>query len=100
MEELQAYSWPGNIREPRNAVETALILSEGGRLTFQLPEAGLSTVSPTLKQAEYQHIFAALEKTRWRIKGRGGAAEFLDMHPSTLFSTIRRLGIPTKSEKV
>jgi len=44
MEELQAYSWPGNIREPRNAVETAL--SEGGRLTFQLPEAGLSTVSP------------------------------------------------------
>ena len=100
MEKLQRYTWPGNIRELRNSVERALILSEGRQLSFQLPEIISATPSTTLKDAEYQHILSVLEKTRWRIKGPGGAAELLDMHPSTLFSTIRRLHIPTKSEKV
>jgi transcriptional regulator with GAF, ATPase, and Fis domain len=40
-----------------------------------------------------------LQKTGWRIKGPGGAAELLDMKPSTLYTTMQRLGIPGKHEK-
>ena len=32
LEALQAYDWPGNIRELRNAIERALVLSEGGEI--------------------------------------------------------------------
>ena len=33
MRHLQAYAWPGNIRELRNFVENAVVLRRGGRLT-------------------------------------------------------------------
>ena len=35
----------------------------------------------------------------WRIKGPLGAAQLLGMKPSTLYTTMQRLGIPTKHEK-
>ena len=100
MQLLQRNSWPGNIRELRNAVERAVILSTEGRLNLNMPEAPSAIPPPTLKEAERQQILAALKKTDWRVKGPRGAAELLDMNPSTLFSTMRRLGIPTKSNKV
>ena len=99
MEKLRSYPWPGNVRELRNAVEQALIVSQGSQLTFQLPEIVPGKSSPTLKEAECQHILSVLERTGWRIKGPGGAAELLDMKPSTLYTTMQRLGVPSKHEK-
>ena len=99
MQLLQNYSWPGNIRQLRNVIEQAVILSDGGHLNLQIPEALDVIASATLKEAEYQHILSALEKTHWRIKGVDGAARQLGMNPSTLYSTMRRLHIPTNHEK-
>jgi formate hydrogenlyase transcriptional activator len=99
MQLLQTYSWPGNIRQLRNVIEQAVILSDGGQLNLQIPEALDVIASATLKEAEYQHILSALEKTHWRIKGPDGAARQLGMNPSTLYSVMHRLNIPTHAEK-
>ena len=99
MDLLQGYSWPGNIRELRNVIEQALILTAGGRLTFDIPSTEKSAPSPTLKEAERQHIVSALTKTNWQIKGPRGAAQQLGINSSTLYSAMRRLGIPTKHKK-
>jgi len=96
---LQTYSWPGNIRQLRNVIEQAVILSEGGQLNLQMPDALDAIASATLKEAEYHHILSVLEKTHWRIKGPDGAARQLGMNPSTLYSVMHRLNIPTNAEK-
>ena len=99
MELLRAYSWPGNIRELRNVIEQAVILNRGGRLNLEMPETLGATPSPTLKEAQHQLILAVLQKTGWRIKGPLGAAQLLGMKSSSLYKTMRRLGIPTRHEK-
>ena len=100
MEALQHYPWPGNVRELQNVVEHAVILSAHGEFNVRIPDSPRTISLPTLKQAEYHHIVGVLEKTGWRVKGPQGAASLLGMNPSTLFATMRRLGIPSKSEKV
>ena len=101
IEALQQYSWPGNVRELRNVIERAVIVSTNDILSVELDQLKKSTMSRinTLKEAEYVHIMEVLEKTGWRIKGLGGAAEILGLKPSTLYSTMSRLGIPTKDKK-
>jgi PAS domain S-box-containing protein len=99
MQKLQSYAWPGNIRELRNVIEQSIILTNGNQLNLQMPQPLTLVSSPTLRQAEYQHIVAVLKKTNWQIKGPNGAAQILGMNSSTLYSTMRRLGIPTREEK-
>ena len=99
MDELKRYPWPGNIRELRNVIERAVIITSGDKLNLQMPRASNVVSIRTLKEAEYQQIVAALEKTGWRIKGSDGAAELLGMNPSTLYTTMRRLHIPNRHEK-
>jgi transcriptional regulator with GAF, ATPase, and Fis domain len=99
MQELQSYPWPGNIRELRNIIERAVIVTCSDRLNLELPKTTSLASMRTLKEAEYQHILSALEKTRWRIKGPHGAAMLLGMKASTLYASMRRLRIPTRHEK-
>ena len=47
----------------------------------------------SLRGIEKRQIRSALEKTRWKIRGPGGAAELLDIHPSTLMSRMKKLEI-------
>lgn len=95
MDALQAYPWPGNIRELRNVIEHAVILSTGDVLDVQVPKTKGSERSRTLtrREMEHQHILEVLERTGWRVKGPGGAAEKLGMKPTTLYSMMSRLGI-------
>lgn len=95
MARLQAYDWPGNVRELRNAVERAMILSSGSILKIDLADEGTETVSSlqTLEEVESAHITAVLERTNWRVSGRGGAAEILGLIPTTLHSRMKKLGI-------
>jgi PAS domain S-box-containing protein len=99
LEALEQYPWPGNIRELRNVVERAMILSQGPTLSVELPrlpepEAGQSDSSNlTLKEVERRHILSVLERTRWRVSGKRGAAAILGFKPTTLEYRMTKLGI-------
>jgi PAS domain S-box-containing protein len=101
MESLQKHPWPGNVRELRNVIEHSVILSNGDMLKLSfLGDSPTREPQPvTLAEAEREHILKTLETTNWRIKGKHGAAERLDMEPSTLYSRMQKLGIPTRRQK-
>jgi transcriptional regulator with GAF, ATPase, and Fis domain len=96
MEMLQSHPWSGNVRELRNVIEHGVIVTSGNTLQVPLLIDGTPGVQPpqTLASAEREHILATLEKSAWRIKGAGGAAAILGLNPSTLYSRMKKLGIP------
>jgi PAS domain S-box-containing protein len=102
MTALQQYDWPGNIRELRNMIERGMIISRGRSLEVELPMAVAGTVEAskpgessetTLAEVERRHILDVLEQTKWRIGGKGGAAERLGMNRTTLQGRMRKLNI-------
>jgi formate hydrogenlyase transcriptional activator len=109
MTALTDYSWPGNIRELRNVIERAAIITQGpklmliDRLEGSMFETEYQTGdydalegepdSETLAQSEYNLILRTLKKVHWRIEGPSGAADLLRVHPSTLRSRMKKLGI-------
>jgi formate hydrogenlyase transcriptional activator len=92
---LQRHPWPGNVRELRNAVERAVIVSDGPRLVIEPPRArgGGHRRASKLEDVEREHIRTVLENTGWRIRGRSGAAEILGLKPSTLESRMAKHGL-------
>jgi transcriptional regulator with GAF, ATPase, and Fis domain len=46
---------------------------------------------------ERRHIQSVLQKTDWVIEGDRGAAKILDLHPNTLRSRMKKLGIERAS---
>lgn len=117
---LRGYAWPGNIRELKNVIERAVILSTGDplRLDLSLPEAqttaraapgiaGSSRVEPApflteaeMREQQRANLLAALDAAEWRVSGKGGAAERLGMRPSTLADRMRalKIGRPASSQ--
>jgi DNA-binding NtrC family response regulator len=95
MQALQSYSWPGNVRELRNIIEHAMILSRGKTLDVHVPKRVSSEIDAhgSLEEMERGYIAAVLEKTDWRIAGRGGAAEVLGLKRTTLQAKMKKLGI-------
>lgn len=98
MRKLMEYEWPGNVRELENVIERGVILSNGPY--FRVPELGTGHPGPhaskghlTLRDYERLYILRTLEGTGWKIRGPGGAAEILDIHPSTLRSRMKKLGL-------
>ena len=95
VEALQAYPWPGNVRELRNVTERAMSINTGPVLHLVVPKMAQSGAdqSWTLEEAEKRHIIEALNTTGWRVSGKDGAAEILDINPKTLESRMKKLGI-------
>jgi PAS domain S-box-containing protein len=93
LDAIQGYSWPGNVRELRNVVERAVIRMTGSELVLEPPEADGDNSTGKLCDVERGHIEKVLERTGWRIRGGGGAAEILGLRPTTLESKMKRLGI-------
>jgi transcriptional regulator with GAF, ATPase, and Fis domain len=96
---LRIYKWPGNIRELRNTVERAVILANGPRLHIHTPRppANDGTISLAMEDIERDHLRKVLEMTGWRIRGKDGAAEILDLKPSTLESRMAKLNLSRKN---
>jgi len=111
---LQSYNWPGNIRELRNVIERAVIISRGGPLDFDLAVTNSAPPPPSSKsqpgetgdtvgaefltepemlQRERANLAAVLDKANWKIKGADGAAELLGVKPTTLLSRIKKMGL-------
>ena len=107
---LLGYDWAGNVRELKNVIERAVIFSPGDQLRLELafPEARLPTrqgngkvpgrrtpilTAAELRAREPENIIATLPQTAGKISGRGGAAELIGVHASTLSSRIRALHI-------
>ena len=102
LELLQAYDWPGNIRELQNVIERAVILCDGVTLTINetsMQRETFETLQPAaalteaLLNTEKEMIEAALEECRGRVSGSSGAAIKLGIPRSTLESRIRSLQI-------
>ena len=101
LEWLEAYDWPGNIRELQNVVERALILCDAETLSIDerwLHPETRGTKAPialvaTLANREREIITAALEECRGRISGPSGAAGKLGMPRTTLEYKIKSLRI-------
>jgi formate hydrogenlyase transcriptional activator len=95
MERLKQFPWTGNVRELRNLIERAMIVSDGRSLTIDLPAGAPEPTSfpVTLEEVERKHIRDVLERVHWRISGKQGAAEILGLRPSTLHSRMKKLGI-------
>jgi transcriptional regulator with GAF, ATPase, and Fis domain len=115
---LKQYNWPGNIRELKNVIERAVILSQGKVLRLDLAMASIfeaDTIHDTagdaapdsarriLTEAELtelsrQNLVAALVAANWRVSGPNGAAKLLGLKPTTLADRIKRLGVSRPSE--
>jgi formate hydrogenlyase transcriptional activator len=102
LNKLLEYHWPGNIRELKNIIERAMILSNSILLTIDdaffpnrcLPQENVT--SAKLKDLERLRIEQALDVCEWRIDGPLGAAKQLGLNPSTLRSRLKKLGIKRK----
>lgn len=92
---LQAYAWPGNIRELKNVIERAMIISRGPVLNLDIPQLSQPNAKQprTLEDVDREHIISVLKATGWKVSGKNGAAEVLDLNPKTLESKVQKLGI-------
>jgi transcriptional regulator with GAF, ATPase, and Fis domain len=103
---LQAYAWPGNIRELQNVIERSVVVSESQ--TFSVDESWLSrrpsgpnpsdtSLQPTLFSRSPAHekaiIEAALRECGGRVYGPSGAAAKLGIPRTTLETKIKSLKI-------
>jgi formate hydrogenlyase transcriptional activator len=100
---LAQYAWPGNVRELQNVIERAAILARNGRVRIDLPESpasgrrapatGKILTDDDRRERDRVNILAALDACGGKVFGPGGAAELLDVRPTTLASRIKTLGI-------
>ncbi len=120
MQAMQAYAWPGNVRQLENVVERAVLLARGTQLTIEdLPPeltgrtethftgsqfalqsspvsmAGIGnsagmTLREALESPERQIILQALRSHQWN---RAATAEALDINRTTLYKKMKRLGL-------
>jgi transcriptional regulator with GAF, ATPase, and Fis domain len=100
---LMAYRWPGNVRELENVLERAVILATGPTLELDPDVLGHPGAGPlpvvavkaagTLEEVERNHVLEVLGQTRWVIDGPRGAAAILGLHPNTLRSRLKKLGL-------
>lgn len=102
LEGLEAYSWPGNIRELRNVVENLVLSSSGPIIGHEEVEAELRgesdddtafdtrAVGGTLARSEFEHIKRILQQTEGNATR---AAKQLGIAKSTLYLKIKSLGL-------
>jgi two-component system response regulator HydG len=102
MATLEAYSWPGNVRQLENVVERCCTLATGLAITrADLPEdvrapAGGAPGLRTLQEIRKDAIVRTLQAVG---NDRGGAAKILGINRSTLYRNMRELGLTAPRAK-
>jgi PAS domain S-box-containing protein len=107
---LKHYDWPGNIRELKNVIERAVILSRGKVLRLDLAMSDILNApaaqddatgtgssqlltEAALRELERQNIERALTLAAWRVSGPNGAAKLLGVKPTTLADRMKKFKI-------
>lgn len=113
MQQLRSYHWPGNIRELQNVIERQVIVASGNNLVFDglLALNAEHTVAPSTpnepelvtdleqKKQDKARIIAALKMSNGKVSGKDGAAERLQVKPTTLSSRIKKHRIDIRAFK-
>jgi transcriptional regulator with PAS, ATPase and Fis domain len=107
MRELQAYHWPGNIRELKNVLERATVLADRRMITEKelklqdIPNqrsfGGGDQVVKTLDELARAHIEEVLDRENGRV---GVAAQKLGVPRSSLYGKLKHYGIGRKEPVV
>lgn len=94
---LEGYDFPGNIRELRNIIERAVILSEGRILLesvlpndIEFKVGTLSADPSNLDEVEKKHILSVLQQTNGN---KTKTAELLGIGLTTLYRKLQNYGI-------
>jgi DNA-binding NtrC family response regulator len=99
---MMAYPWQGNIRELENLIERSVLMAKGTVIediflstkhAKEAPATSQHLQIKTIHENEKDHIINILKKCNGRIWGAGGAAEMLNIPPTTLTSKMKKLGI-------
>ena len=105
--QLTSYDWPGNVRELQNIVERSVIISQKGKLRFDLPKTKTEKKGiidsdwdnqeypeiltfAQIRKLDQENILQALKKSGGKIFGNNGAAELLGTPPTTLLSRMKK----------
>ncbi len=98
---LKTYSWPGNIRELKNALERASLISNGRAISHDIlldrlaPQLGgqqdvAGCLRDYLSECERDFIVRALDNFQWQIQT---CADSLGISRKNLLEKMRKLGI-------
>jgi DNA-binding NtrC family response regulator len=94
---LQAFDWPGNVRQLRNAIERALVFARNSKLepsefpeNIRNTESGIVGTMRSLEEIEREVIQATLEATHYKISR---SAEILGISRKTLLDKRKRYGL-------
>jgi len=97
IETIEAYPWPGNVREMENVIKRAVIMAEGTQITAQDLglKAGSAESEPlnlrqVREEADRRAVIRALGRTNGNIVQ---AAELLGVSRPTLYDLINRCGL-------
>jgi predicted ATPase/GAF domain-containing protein len=79
----------------------AVMIPDVGREAWTRgPSPSHSNDAPSLEEVERSHIMEILRRTTWIIEGPRGAARILNLHPNTLRSRMKKLGIKRSSHEI
>jgi DNA-binding NtrC family response regulator len=102
LKSMTAYQWPGNIRQLENLIERSVLLTKGSIIEDisipahqknDIPAIAQDAHMKTIHENERDYIILVLKKCKGKIWGAGGAAELLNLPPTTLKSKMKKLGI-------
>lgn len=106
LKQIMKYNWPGNVRELQHFVERGILLAEDNILFNSLQTSKISNSNnnedtfelKSLQDTEREQIIRTLKYCKGKIRGEGGAAQILKLHPSTLDFRIKKLDIKKDSD--